>query len=490
MFLALLQACSENSFFAADDVADETSAALEASTTRLDFGTVQDNLPVTAVLTLTATGTEPVTLSRVGVLGSDAYDVSIPAGTTITPGSVVQVVVTYTPETAGDVGQLVVSSDAAGGSVNVELAGAGIFPELTLDQPAVQLTGLADEPQTATVTVTSSGTDRVEISGFVLEGEAFTLRSDGPASLMPGESTTFDVGYTPETNLSADTGAVWLMTNTAGSYVYVPLRGYGIDASPDRLSLGQAWDDGVLDVSMSGSQVVITNTSAHSDVLVDGSYLFTSDGSQDAAVGSFTGDDAAPRSVMAGESMQFTYHGSSDAWWCVEEKQHSQRGASYTFSGAQVPEPIVTYIRDGDQSSIWAWQEQEALIVVGRQTNGATLSGGGSAEVVLTVKDYGDEPGSVEVRETIPAGLTATGFSVPVRTEPGADGATVYIADIDVDGRMVGLSDGASTYDTVTISYTLAGTSPTSRQIEAATGTWTSSDGTTYISRSGVLAID
>lgn len=488
MILALALACSENAFVGSEDVADDPSGALEASTTRLDFGTVQDNLPVTAVLTLTATGTEAVTLSRVGVLGSGAYDVSVPAGMTITPGSVVQVVITYTPETAADVGQLVVSSDA--GAVDVELAGAGMFPELTLDPPAVQLTGAADEPQTATVTVTSSGTAPVEISGFVLEGDAFTLRSDESASLLPGESTTFDVGYTPEINLSADTGAVWLMTNTADSYVYVPLRGYGIDASPERLPLGEAWDDGVLDVSMSGSDVVITNTSAHSDVLLDASYLFTAEDSQDAAVGSFTEDGATPRSVMAGQSVRFSYHGRTDAWWCVEEEQYSKLGASYTFSGAQVPEPVATYIRDRDQSAIWAWQEQEALIVIGRETNVATLSGGASAEVVLTVKDYGDRPGSVEVRETIPVGLSATDFSVPVRTEAGADGATVYIADVDVDGRTVGRSDGASTYDTVTISYTLAGASPSSRQLEAATGRWTSSDGTTYTSRSGVLAID
>ena len=111
----------------------DTSPALTVSAPTLDFGHVQMGAKAVQQLTLTSSGTAPVTISSSTIAGKEFQisSVSYPAGigglpATLNPGQKVVLSITFAPDSADSfTGDLALTSDASGGAANIPLNGTG-----------------------------------------------------------------------------------------------------------------------------------------------------------------------------------------------------------------------------------------------------------------------------------------------------------------------------------------------------------------------------
>lgn len=429
----------------------------------VDFGTLTDNAPVTDVVTLTAVGELPVTVSALDISGSTAFAITWTSGeVTLEPGASADVVVTYTPASFEDRGQLVVRSDAVEPDQAVTLLGAGLYPAIAITPASAYFLSEYGETVTADLVVSSVGTADLDLSELLVQGAQFSAEGAIPTVLAPGETTTLTVSYAPEVEGETALGKLWLTTNTTLGYAMVPLEGR---QGPPCLGLGEAWDRGLLDphTLADGLTLEVENLSPDDEVCIDQWYVWLSDQSQDMGAGDMEADfgDLYPTgsiTIPPRDHVRFVASSYADeSWWCLEATQYTQPNKDYEFIGARVPEPLLTYMLDNDQASVWAWEEANPVILAARRTNYVALpGGGGSAPVTLRVLNMGGRSADAEVRETVPAGYTATDFSrAPARTEAGDDGATVHVFDVSLDARITTDLYVQTRYDELDITYTL-----------------------------------
>lgn len=470
---------------------------LEVSPSAVDFGIVPNGTEVSDVVTLTSVGTVPVTVESVTFDGSDAFTVVLPEDDLVLePGESTEVLVTYTPQSYDDEASLTVKSDGQDPEELVPLYGAGVYAALVANPSPDYLYSTLGESVTNEVTITSIGTSELVIYEMVVQGEWFEVEGDLPVTLEPDESTTLTVTYTPEVEGETVEGKIWMRTSTTTGDAVVPLIG---QEAPGCMGLGEAWDRGNLTAQLIyGNGLRVSNRSEDDDVCIDQWYVWLSEESQDLGAGDMNGDvgDDYPYGSLtleAGDYVVFRAEASSGkAWYCMEQTQYTGRSGSYTFLGARVPEPLLSYMHDGDQEGSWAWQLENPVILAGRSTNLVQLSaGGGSSTVTMRVLNMGGQPASAEVREAIPEGGSASDFSQePVAVETNALGETVYVFSVDLEAREeTGLHEDTD-YDEIYISYTLTMPECTGRQYASPMETrWTDSDGEERTDTANPLAI-
>ncbi|MDP2310967.1 MAG: choice-of-anchor D domain-containing protein [Pseudomonadota bacterium] len=465
----------------------------------LDYGTLASNAPVTDVVTLTSVGDLPVTLSTIDVSGSTAYTISwASTELVLEPGESTDVVVTYAPASFDDLGSMVVRSDAVEPNQVVALHGAGLYPAIDITPSSVYFKSEYGETVWAEVWVTSVGTAALDLSDMYVEGAPFTAEGDIPLVLPPGDSTMLTVSYTPEVEGEVALGKIWLTTNTELGYAIVPLEGH---QGPTCIGLGEAWDRDLLDAHTlaSGVTLQVDNLSADDEVCIDNWYIWLSRESQDMGAGDMDADfgDVYPTgSLGIATEASITFNGGADSgasWWCLEHTQYTQPNASYEFTGARVPEPLLSYMFAEDQDAVWAWEEENAVMIAARRTNYVSMpGGGGTAPVTLRVLNMGSQDGTAEVRETLLAGFTATDFSIaPTRTEAGADGATVYVFDVSLGKRTLTGIYEQTIYEEQEITYTLGVPACRGRQYHAPMEThWDDSVRVERVATANPLVVD
>lgn len=494
-----LVACSDFALEPVKEIEEDGLAALVADPGALEYGVLASTTPVARTVALTSVGTTPVTVEGLELSGSSAYAVTWTSdGIVLEPGETVDVVVTFTPATHDDQGTLAVVNDGVEPRLLVPLTGANTVPAIAIDPPSLALQTQRRVPVSGEVVVTSVGTADLDIASMYVEGPGFVVEGDVPAVLRPGETTTLDVTWTPAADGETAEGKLWLTTNTPAGFAVVPLSGR--DVLPC-IGLGEAWDRGLLDAYTlsDGMSFHVEDLSADEDLCVDRWYVWLAESSQDLGAGDMTGDfgGAYPdgRLVVAASSgVTFDAGGSSGpAWWCMEETQYTQPGQDYTFTGARVPEPLLSSMLDRDQDAVWAWMDGNPVPLAARWTNYVEVpTGGGTAEVSLRVLNMGGLDAAAEVRETVPAGYAASGFSVaPTRTEAGDDGATVYVFAVALDARETTGLYQDTLYDEETITYTLATPACAGRQTLPEMETrWTDAEGVERTDTANPLIVD
>ena len=111
------------------------TATLSMSAASVGFGNVVLNTPATQDVTLSSTGTAPVTVNSATVTGT-GFSLSAPAlPATLTPGQTLTLAVQFDPATVGAVtGQLtVLSTSSTNGTAEVPLTGTGIAASYAVD---------------------------------------------------------------------------------------------------------------------------------------------------------------------------------------------------------------------------------------------------------------------------------------------------------------------------------------------------------------------
>ena len=256
------------------------------------------------------------------------------------------------------------------------------------------------------------------------------------------------------------------------------------------ISLAEAWNRGFADIWFDNT-LKVANDGPY-PVRIDDWHIYFAEGSQDAAAGHTDfphgepGGDTSTLILPPGEVWEMAYTGSDGpAWWCIERTQRTAPTSNFHFNGAEVPDILKDFIlfetdEDGNgvedhtevpprepsvpqtQHNLWDTIAAGPVFVVGRVPNYLELQPGQSEELTIEVVNLGRGAGSMVVTETLPAGTSASDFSVlPTTEERHEDGSTTYtwsdkvLASVD-DDDLAAPTD----YATVQIRYTLTWDTP------------------------------
>jgi Abnormal spindle-like microcephaly-assoc'd, ASPM-SPD-2-Hydin len=219
-------------------VPTQVSPQLTVSSASLNFGSLVVNTPAVQSLTLTSTGTSPVTISSAAISGAGFTIVAQSFPITLSPNQSLTLQLQFAPGVAGvATGQLAINSNSAtGGTALVALSGTGTAvssqqasPQLTLSAASVSFGSVAvNTAATQSLMLTSSGTAPVTVSSATIAGAGFTIVGGSfPVTVNPSQTLALQVRFDPAT-AGALTGQLTINSNsTTGGTALVALSGTG-----------------------------------------------------------------------------------------------------------------------------------------------------------------------------------------------------------------------------------------------------------------------
>jgi Abnormal spindle-like microcephaly-assoc'd, ASPM-SPD-2-Hydin len=226
-----------------------TSPALTASAPSLNFGDVQMGSKATLQLTLTSSGTAPVTISSSTIAGQafGISSVAYPAGitgwpATLNPGQQVVLSIAFAPDSATSfTGDLAVASNASGGTADVPLSGTGDAvpaPNLTLSTTSIDFgQSVIGTKVSRTLTLTSTGNAPLNINTIMVSGAMFSVGTVSlPATLQPGQQLQVTVTFDP-TTAGTDSGTLTVTSDDPSGPATVSLGGTGTATTTPQLTV-------------------------------------------------------------------------------------------------------------------------------------------------------------------------------------------------------------------------------------------------------------
>ncbi len=204
-----------------------SAPAVSLSSTTLSFGDQAVGAPSPPqTVTLTNSGTAPLTIS--GIASTGDYAQSNDCGTGVAVGGKCTIQVTFTPTTTGSrSGSVSITDNAAGSPQQIALTGNGTAPAVSLSSTTLsfgdQAVGTSSPPQS--VILTNSGTAPLTISGITSTGDYVQSNNCGTGVAVGGKCT-IQVTFTP-TATGTRSGSVSITDNAAGSPQQITLTGNG-----------------------------------------------------------------------------------------------------------------------------------------------------------------------------------------------------------------------------------------------------------------------
>jgi hypothetical protein len=205
------------------------------STSSLSFG----SQPVGANsapqnFTLTNTGSSPLSITGIGITGPNPGDFAQTndCGTSVAAGASCTFSVTFTPIANGNRSATLNITDNAGGSPQqVNLAGTGITPAVTLNPTSLsfgnQNVGTTSGAKGVQLKNTGNGT--LTISSIAISGTNaidFAQTNNCPGSLAPGAQCNINVNFSP-TGVGTRTASLSVTDNASNSPQPASLTGTG-----------------------------------------------------------------------------------------------------------------------------------------------------------------------------------------------------------------------------------------------------------------------
>lgn len=228
---------------------------LNVSATEVDFGTVTADSPAALLpryLYLTNNGSSAIAHALVALPAGAPFTVTDNCPSTLDPGAVCQIMLTYAPTGTTSVDSVVLSLDEGlsvlvTGSLVPKTSASGSVtnPSITVSSSAlsfgtpVVVTGISSTTQTLTVSNTGASAAPLLVA---VTGD-FTLTNGCPATLSGGASCSVLVGFTPS-QPGERQGLISLSTGGSFSPTYVNLTGTGSSILPPNngsLSVGQTY---------------------------------------------------------------------------------------------------------------------------------------------------------------------------------------------------------------------------------------------------------
>ncbi len=208
--------------------------AVSASVSNIIFpSTIVGATSAQQAVILTNTGTSQLTISSVQASPNFSWTSSSLSSTgsgTLQPAAECTIQVQFSPTAAGSVaGSLVITHNAPNSPLTIGLTGTavpgtpGIGASTTSYDFGSILTGSS---ATGTITITSTGTSALVITGVSVSGGVFTLAGNTCSTLQPTAQCAIQVKFSP-TAATSYTGAVTITHNAAGSPLTIALSGSG-----------------------------------------------------------------------------------------------------------------------------------------------------------------------------------------------------------------------------------------------------------------------
>jgi Abnormal spindle-like microcephaly-assoc'd, ASPM-SPD-2-Hydin len=395
--------------------------------------------------TLTNSGNATVTIGTVTAAGTGFSASGLSAGGQIAAGASATVTGTFAPTTAGAAsGSIVIASNATNPTLTITLSGTGTQGGLSATPSSINFGSVIDGASASVpVTLTNTGTANIAISAHSITGTGFTLTGwSAPASLTPGQTTTFTVTFAPTTSTST-TGSVSIISNAAGSPLAINLSGSGtatqstMTISPSPVAFGN-----VAVGSNSSQTVTLTNT---------GNTTLNITAATISGTG-FTTSLTAPKSVNAGANTTFTVTFAPTAGG-------STTGSLQIASNAPGSPATLSLTGTGLQSQAAASPSSVAFsnVTVGSNSSQPiTLQNNGNATLTfskITVSGTGLSITGLTTSSTIAAGSSLTFNAVFKPTTAGAVSGSVQLATNGTPSTVtINLSGtGVATQSTMTI---------------------------------------
>ena len=236
--------------------------ALISNPSSLGFGSVQVGDRQTLSAALTNSGGSNVTVSQASVSGTGFTISGLNLPLTLAAGQSAAFSVTFNPQSGGAAsGAVSFASDASNGILPVPLAAsAATAGALTSTPPSLNFSaGQVGTPQTLAETLTNSGGSSLTITQANLSGAGFAITGlTLPVALAPGQSTTFNVTFTPSAS-GAASGSLAIASNASNSSLNIPLT--ASIATPGVLSTN--------DSSLSFGSVPVNGTASQTETLTN-----------------------------------------------------------------------------------------------------------------------------------------------------------------------------------------------------------------------------
>jgi|GEM_PF-1726656 len=179
----------------------------------LGFGDVLVATAATGTVTISNTGTAPLSVYSIATSGAPFSRGSIP--TTIQPGTAAGVIVTCVPSATGLFsGTLAISTDA--GAFNVALTCRGVTPVLFVSSPSLEFGDVVvGSSSTTTLGIGNSGTGPLTVTALSISAGPFTIAGTAPQTLNPG--TTWLPTLTCAPTAAGTFAGTLVITTTAGT---------------------------------------------------------------------------------------------------------------------------------------------------------------------------------------------------------------------------------------------------------------------------------
>ena len=308
-----------------------SSPQLTISAASLTFGDVTVNTASTQPVTLTSTGTAPVTVNSATVSGA-GFTVSgatLPA--TLNPNQAMTLNVRFDPTATGAAtGQLTIQSNSSTNSTAVvNLSGTGTAvsspqvssPQLTISAASLTFGDVTvNTASTQPVTLTSTGTAPVTINSATLSGAGFTVSGATlPATLNPNQAMTLNVQFDP-TATGAATGQLTIQSNSSTNGIaVVNLSGTGTAVLSPQLTISAAsLTFGDVTVNTTSTQPVTLTSTGTAPVIINSATL-SGTGFHD--VGSHLSGDLESDAVGDAECAVRSDRGGSGGWSADDPEQ-------------------------------------------------------------------------------------------------------------------------------------------------------------------------
>ncbi len=249
---------------------------LSVSAANLSFGSVTVDSATTQAITLTSTGTSPVTVNSASITGTSFSIVGGSFPVTLNPSQAATVTVQFKPTAAGsDTGQVTITSNSStASSAVVALSGTGtaaLNPQLSVSAANLSFGSVTvDSATTQAITLTSTGTSPVTVNSASITGTGFSIVGGSfPVTLNPSQSVTIQIQFLP-TVAGAATGQVTITSNSStGSSAVVALSGTATASNPQLTVSTTSLNFGSADVNSPTTQSVTLNSTGTSPVTVN-----------------------------------------------------------------------------------------------------------------------------------------------------------------------------------------------------------------------------
>jgi hypothetical protein len=422
-----------------------SGSSLGSNPGSFDFNSVAAGQSSQQSFTLTNSGNATVTIGTVTASGMGFSASGLSAGRQIAAGASATVTGTFAPTTAGAVsGSIVITSNATNPTLTITLSGTGTQGGLSANPASINFGSVIDGASASIpVTLTNSGTANVAISAHSITGTGFTLTGwSAPASMAPGQTTSFTVTFAPTTAGSA-TGSVSITSNAPGSPLPINLSGSGtatqatMTISPSPVAFGN-----VAVGSNSSQTVTLTNT---------GNATLNITAATVSGTG-FTTSLTAPKSINAGASTTFTVT-------FAPTTAGSATGGIQILSNAPGSPATLSLSGTGQQSQAAASPSSVAFsnVTVGSNSSQPiTLQNNGNATLTfskITVAGTGMSITGLTTSSTIAAGGNLSFNAVFAPTAAGTVSGSVQLTTNGTPSTLtINLSGtGVATQPTMTI---------------------------------------